>query len=32
VPLEEAKQQIASVRRLGKLIARVKEIEKKLGL
>ncbi|HKS31180.1 MAG TPA: UDP-3-O-(3-hydroxymyristoyl)glucosamine N-acyltransferase [Chthoniobacterales bacterium] len=32
VPLEEAKQQIAWVRRLGKLIARVKEIEKKLGL
>ena len=32
VPLAEAKQQIAWVRRLGKLIARVKEIEKKLGL
>jgi len=32
VPLAEAKQQIASVRRLGKLVARVKEIEKKLGL
>src|SRR6267154_4820138 len=32
VPLEEAKQQIAWVRRLGKLVARVKEIEKKLGL
>ena len=32
VPLEEAKQQIAWIRRLGKLIARVKEIEKKLGL
>jgi UDP-3-O-[3-hydroxymyristoyl] glucosamine N-acyltransferase len=32
VPLAEAKQQIASVRRLGKLVARVKEIEKKLEL
>jgi UDP-3-O-[3-hydroxymyristoyl] glucosamine N-acyltransferase len=32
VPLAEAKQQIAWVRRLGKLFARVKEIEKKLGL
>ena len=32
VPLVEAKQQIAWLRRLGKLIARVKEIEKKLGL
>jgi len=32
VPLAEAKQQIAWVRRLGKLLARVKEIEKKLGL
>jgi UDP-3-O-[3-hydroxymyristoyl] glucosamine N-acyltransferase len=32
VPLAEAKQQIARVRRLGKLFARVKEIEKKLGL
>ena len=32
VPLAEAKQQIAWVRRLGKLVARVKEIEKKLGL
>jgi UDP-3-O-[3-hydroxymyristoyl] glucosamine N-acyltransferase len=32
VPLAEAKQQIARVRRLGQLIARVKEIEKKLGL
>ena len=32
VPLAEAKQQIALVRRLGKLVARVKEIEKKLGL
>jgi len=30
VPLAEAKQQIAWVRRLGKLFARVKEIEKKL--
>src|SRR5216117_4612224 len=32
VPLAEAKQQIAWLRRLGKLFARVKEIEKKLGL
>ena len=32
VPLAEAKQQIAWVRRLGKLFARVKDIEKKLGL
>jgi UDP-3-O-[3-hydroxymyristoyl] glucosamine N-acyltransferase len=32
VPLAEAKQQIAWLRRLGKLVARVKEIEKKLGL
>ena len=32
VPLAEAKQQIAWMRRLGKLLARVKEIEKKLGL
>ena len=32
VPLAEAKQQIAWVHRLGKLFARVKEIEKKLGL
>jgi len=32
VPLAEAKQQIAWVRRLGKLFTRVKEIEKKLGL
>src|SRR6184192_25482 len=32
VPLAEAKQQIAWVRRLGKLVARVKDIEKKLGL
>ena len=32
VPLAEAKRQIAWVRRLGKLFARVKEIEKKLGL
>jgi UDP-3-O-[3-hydroxymyristoyl] glucosamine N-acyltransferase len=32
VPLTEAKQQIAWVHRLGKLVARVKEIEKKLGL
>jgi UDP-3-O-[3-hydroxymyristoyl] glucosamine N-acyltransferase len=32
VPLAEAKQQIAWVRRLGKLVAQVKEIEKKLGL
>jgi len=32
VPLVEAKQQIAWVRRLGKLVDRVKGIEKKLGL
>ncbi len=32
VPLAEAKQQIAWVHRLGKLFARVREIEKKLGL
>ena len=32
VPLGEAKQQIAWIHRLGKLFARVKEIEKKLGL
>jgi UDP-3-O-[3-hydroxymyristoyl] glucosamine N-acyltransferase len=32
VPLADAKNQIAWVRRLGKLFARVKEIEKKLGL
>jgi len=32
VPIAEAKQQIAWLRRLGKLFARVKEIEKKLGL
>jgi UDP-3-O-[3-hydroxymyristoyl] glucosamine N-acyltransferase len=32
VPLAEAKRQIAWVHRLGKLFARVKEIEKKLGL
>jgi UDP-3-O-[3-hydroxymyristoyl] glucosamine N-acyltransferase len=31
-PIEETKQQIAWIRRLGKLFARVKEIEKKLGL
>jgi UDP-3-O-[3-hydroxymyristoyl] glucosamine N-acyltransferase len=31
-PIAEAKQQIAWIRRLGKLFARVKEIEKKLGL
>ena len=31
-PIEETKQQIAWLRRLGKLFARVKEIEKKLGL
>ncbi len=31
VPLAEAKQQIAWVRRLGKLVARVKDIERKLG-
>jgi UDP-3-O-[3-hydroxymyristoyl] glucosamine N-acyltransferase len=32
VPLAEAKQQIAWIHRLGKLFARVKEIEKKLDL
>jgi UDP-3-O-[3-hydroxymyristoyl] glucosamine N-acyltransferase len=32
VPLAEAKQQIAWIHRLGKLFARVKAIEKKLGL
>jgi len=32
MPMPEAKRQIAWVRRLGKLFARVKEIEKKLGL
>jgi UDP-3-O-[3-hydroxymyristoyl] glucosamine N-acyltransferase len=32
VLLAEAKQQIAWVHRLGRLFARVKEIEKKLGL
>lgn len=32
VPLAEAKQQTAWIHRLGKLIARVKAIEKKLGL
>jgi UDP-3-O-[3-hydroxymyristoyl] glucosamine N-acyltransferase len=32
VPLAEAKQQVAWIHRLGKLFARVKEIEKKLGL
>lgn len=31
-PIDEVKQQIAWIRRLGKLFARVKEIEKKLGL
>ena len=31
VPLEQAKEQIAWIHRLGKLFARVKEIEKKLG-
>jgi UDP-3-O-[3-hydroxymyristoyl] glucosamine N-acyltransferase len=31
VPMDEAKQQIAWVHRLGKLFARVKEVEKKLG-
>jgi UDP-3-O-[3-hydroxymyristoyl] glucosamine N-acyltransferase len=31
-PIEETKQQIAWIHRLGKLFARVKEIEKKLGL
>jgi UDP-3-O-[3-hydroxymyristoyl] glucosamine N-acyltransferase len=32
VPFAQAKQQIAWIHRLGKLFARVKEIEKKLGL
>jgi UDP-3-O-[3-hydroxymyristoyl] glucosamine N-acyltransferase len=32
VPMEEAKQQIAWIHRLGRLFARVKAIEKKLGL
>jgi UDP-3-O-[3-hydroxymyristoyl] glucosamine N-acyltransferase len=32
IPLAEAKQQIAWIHRLGKLFARVKAIEKKLGL
>jgi len=32
VPLAEAQRQIAWIHRLGKLFARVKEIEKKLGL
>jgi UDP-3-O-[3-hydroxymyristoyl] glucosamine N-acyltransferase len=32
VPFEQAKQQIAWIHRLGKLFARVKAIEKKLGL
>jgi UDP-3-O-[3-hydroxymyristoyl] glucosamine N-acyltransferase len=32
VPLREAQRQIAWIHRLGKLFARVKEIEKKLGL
>jgi UDP-3-O-[3-hydroxymyristoyl] glucosamine N-acyltransferase len=32
VPLAEAQRQIALVHRLGKLVARVKEIERKLGL
>ena len=32
VPLREAKQQLAWVHRLGQLFARVKQIEKKLGL
>ncbi|HMC26134.1 MAG TPA: UDP-3-O-(3-hydroxymyristoyl)glucosamine N-acyltransferase, partial [Candidatus Udaeobacter sp.] len=32
VPLVEAHRQIAWIHRLGKLFARVKEIEKKLGL
>ena len=31
-PLREAKEQIAWIHRLGKLLARVKAIEKKLGL
>jgi UDP-3-O-[3-hydroxymyristoyl] glucosamine N-acyltransferase len=32
VPFAQAKQQIAWIHRLGKLFARVKQIEKKLGL
>ncbi|CAN5643546.1 UDP-3-O-(3-hydroxymyristoyl)glucosamine N-acyltransferase [soil metagenome] len=32
VPLREAKQQLAWIHRLGRLFARVKEIEKKLGM
>jgi UDP-3-O-[3-hydroxymyristoyl] glucosamine N-acyltransferase len=32
VPIDEARRQIARIHRLGKLLARVKEIEKKLGL
>jgi hypothetical protein len=32
VPLAETKQHIAWIRRLGKLLERVKQIEKKLGL
>jgi UDP-3-O-[3-hydroxymyristoyl] glucosamine N-acyltransferase len=32
MPMPEAKRQIAWIRRLGKLFARVKEIEKKLGM
>src|SRR6266496_5434553 len=32
MPMPEARRQIAWVRRLGKLLARVKELEKKLGL
>jgi UDP-3-O-[3-hydroxymyristoyl] glucosamine N-acyltransferase len=32
MPMPEAKRQIAWIRRLGKLFARVKEVEKKLGL
>ncbi len=31
-PLREAKEQLAFIHRLGKLFARVKEIEKKLGM
>jgi UDP-3-O-[3-hydroxymyristoyl] glucosamine N-acyltransferase len=31
VPMDEAKQQIAWIHRLGKLFARVKELEKKIG-
>ncbi len=32
MPLREAKEQLVWIHRLGKLFARVKEIEKKLGI